>query len=246
MVATLRSASRLVAFMLLSAGMVAGFVVGRRGRSTPDRARWSLSCARRFLRLFGVDYTVEGRLPGAGVIVSNHLGYLDIVVFAACMPMVFVSKSEVGGWPGIGTLAKLAGTIFLNRARKSDLANAAARMKLAVESGVPVLFFPEGTSSDGSHVLPFHAGLFAPAAEGGWPVTPASIRYELDEGSVEDEVCYWSDMTFLPHFWNLLSKRRIRARVRFGEPLSTGPDRKALATASHVAVAALHRVVGDA
>lgn len=245
MVAMFRSAGRLVAFILLSAGMVAGFVAGRRGRSTPDRARWSLSCARRFLRLFGVDYTVEGPLPEAGVIVSNHLGYLDIVVFAACLPMVFVSKSEVGGWPGIGTLAKLAGTIFLNRARKSDLANAAVRMKLAVESGVPVLFFPEGTSSDGSQVLPFHTGLFQPAAESGWPVAPASIRYELEDGSVEDEVCYWRDMTFLPHFWNLLSKRRIHARVRFGEPLPPNRDRKALATASQVAVAALHRVVGE-
>lgn len=241
MVAILRSAGRLIVFIFLAAGMIGVFVLGRNGRSHISRARWAMNTGRRFLKLFGVDYEVEGTPPTGGVVVSNHLGYLDIVVFVACFPTIFVSKSEVGGWPGIGTLAKLAGTIFLNRARKSDLASAAAKMKEAVDAGVPVLFFPEGTSSDGTTVLPFYAGLFAPAVEAGWPVTPAWIGYELEDGSVEDEICYWRDMTFFPHFLNLLSKRRIHARIRFGEPIPPGKDRKEVATASHAAVAELHK-----
>jgi 1-acyl-sn-glycerol-3-phosphate acyltransferase len=95
--------------------------------------------------------------------------------------------------------------------------------------------FPEGTSTGGGRVLPFHSSLFAPAAQHGWPVTPAWIGYEVVDGSVEEEVAYWRDMTFLPHFLNLLGKRRVRAVVHFGEPLRNS-DRKALARELHEAV----------
>ena len=75
----------------------------------------------------------------------------------------------------------------------------------------------------------------SPAAQHGWPATPAHIRYEVADGVVEEDVAYWRDMTFLPHFLNLLGKRRVRACVTFGEPLRN-PDRKALARELHAAV----------
>jgi 1-acyl-sn-glycerol-3-phosphate acyltransferase len=237
----LRSVWRTVAFCVLSVFLVATFLVRRTGRSRRLRSAWAQDCARRYLRLFGVELDVRGPLPGGGVIVSNHLGYLDIVVFAACRPMVFVSKSEVGSWPGIGTLAGLSGTIFLDRARKSDLARASVSMREVVAEGIPVLFFPEGTSSGGAEVLPFHAGLFAPAAEHGWSVTPAWIGYGLDAGDPAEIVAYWRDMTFVPHFLRMMGRRRIRATVRFGSPLPPTADRKALAAAAHAAVDSLRR-----
>lgn len=234
-----RSALRLVAFVFVAGGWILRFIPGGYGRSYRGRTEWSIGCARAFLRLFGFEWTVEGAHPGRGIVVANHLGYMDIVVFAASGPTVFVSKSEVGGWPGIGTLARLSGTIFLNRARKSDLARAAEKMGEVIAEGVPVLFFPEGTSTGGDRILPFHAGLFEPAAAHGWTVTPAWIGYELEDGVVSEEVCYWRDMTFLPHFLNLLKHRRVRARIRFGQPLAPEPDRKALAAAAHAAVTRL-------
>jgi hypothetical protein len=82
------------------------------------------------------------------------------------------------------------------------------------------------------HLLPFHSSLPAPAAHHGWPVTSAWIGYEVEAGSVANEVAYWRDMTFLPHFLNLLGKRRVRAVVHFGTPLRN-PDRKALARELH-------------
>lgn len=237
----LRSAFRLVRFLAAASAWVLWHGLSRSGRSPAHRSRWAHACARSLLAGFGVELRVEGRPPAEGVVVSNHLGYLDIVVFAAAAPMVFVSKSEVARWPGIGFLARLSGTLFLERARRSDLARVAAEMRPVVEAGVPVVFYPEGTSTGGDRILPFHAGLFEPAASQGWKVTPAWIGYEMPEGSVAQEVCYWGTMTFLPHFLNLLSRTGIVATVRFGEPLPPSSDRKELAASAERAVRLLSR-----
>jgi 1-acyl-sn-glycerol-3-phosphate acyltransferase len=239
MIRILRSAWRTAGFIVVAASWVLRFGPRGYGRSLHRQMDWSIGCSRALLRVFGVDCRYEGIPPQSGIVVSNHLGYLDIVVFAAGSRTVFVSKSEVGRWPGIGTLARLSGTLFINRARKADLARAGEEIRQVVEAGIPVLFFPEGTSSGGAEVLPFHAGLFAPAAAQGWTVTPAWIGYELDDGSVSEEVCYWKDMTFAPHFLNLMSKRRVRATVRYGTPLPPSADRKRLAELAHAAVVEL-------
>jgi 1-acyl-sn-glycerol-3-phosphate acyltransferase len=102
-------------------------------------------------------------------------------------------------------------------------------MAALMRTGFVVVVFPEGTSSDGQQVLPFFSSLLEPAVAGGGPVTPAFIRYELSDGSVADEVCYWGDMTFGPHFLNLLTKREIRAQVRYGDARPPGQNRKQLA-----------------
>lgn len=235
----IRSIFRLLRFLVTASAWVVWHGLTRSGRSSAGRSRWAHACARSLLSGFGVELRVEGRPPTDGIVVSNHLGYLDIVVFAAASPMVFVSKSEVGRWPGIGFLARLSGTLFLQRARRSDLARVAGEMRPVVESGVPVVFYPEGTSTGGDRILPFHAGLFEPAASGGWKVTPAWIGYGMPEGSVSQEVCYWGTMTFFPHFLNLLSRTGIVATVRFGEPVPPSSDRKELAAAAEVAVRGL-------
>ena len=217
-----------------------------RAKCHQARAEWLSRFCQRLVRLFGVEVEVSGRPPADGLLVCNHLSYLDIVVLVAQAPTIFLSKSEVRNWPGLGVLVQCAGTLFVDRERRSDVARAGAELGAALKSGTPVCMFPEGTSSDGTRVLPFRSSLLAPAIDHDCRVNPVWIGYELEEGSVEEEVCYWGDMSFGPHFLNLLGKRRIYARVRYGTPQSPGDDRKALAAALHDEVSRLGRCEGSA
>ncbi|MEI7730001.1 MAG: lysophospholipid acyltransferase family protein [Verrucomicrobiota bacterium] len=210
--------------------------LARRGLPAPAvRARWCCSSARRLLRCFGVAVRLEGVPPGEGMVVSNHLSYLDIVLLAAIRPAVFVSKAEVRSWPVLGRLTRYAGTLYIRRDARHDVHRMAGDMKALLAEGMVVVLFPEGTSSDGASVLPFHSSLLAPAAEMGCPVTPAFIRYELPAGAgvVGRDVCYWGEMTLLPHLFKLLSKRGLTATVRFGACLTGSHDRKRLAAELH-------------
>jgi 1-acyl-sn-glycerol-3-phosphate acyltransferase len=202
------------------------------------RARWLRRWGSELIRIAGVQVEVRGHPPDGGLLVANHVSYLDVAALASATEMVFVSKAEVRHWPLIGQLARAGGTLFLQRERRADVADLAPQFQPLVEEGVVLTLFPEGTSTGGDHVLPFHSALLAPAARHGWPVTPAHVRYELPGGSVADEVAYWRDMTFLPHFLNLLGRRGGRVVVQFGEP-QRDSDRKALARSLHAAVVAL-------
>ncbi len=211
---------------------------------TLARARWAQRWARRYLSILGIEVAGQGQPPRAGVLVSNHLSYVDILVLGAAQPLVFVAKSELRGWPVVGWVTRCAGTVFVHRARRRDVRRVIGEFPRVVAAGAVVAFFPEGTSSDGRTVLPFHSSLFAPAVRRGWSVTPAWIEFavEADDGDATQEVCWWGDAGFPGHFWNFLSKRRIRARVRYGIPQPPGPDRKMLARRLHAQVCALGRV----
>jgi len=202
------------------------------------RARWLRRWSACVCPLIGVEVGLRGRAPDGGMLVCNHVSYLDMLALTAATEMVFLSKAEVRHWPLLGQIARAGGTLFVNRERRADVADLGPEFVAVIEEGVVLTMFPEGTSTGGDHVLPFHSSLFASAAQHGWPVTPAWIGYEVAAGVVEEDVAYWRDMTFLPHFLKLLGKRRVRAVVHFGEPLRN-PDRKALARALHRAVCGL-------
>jgi 1-acyl-sn-glycerol-3-phosphate acyltransferase len=165
------------------------------------------------------------------MIVSNHLSYLDILAFGAITPCVFVAKQEVAGWPVLGFFARMAGTIFVNRASRLQVADANARIESALKAGATVLLFAEGTSSDGRTVLPFRPALLEPMIRTQCPATPAAVSYSISYGSVADEVCYWRDMTLVPHLLNLLSKQGVHANVRFGVTEAGVTSRKLSAVA---------------
>jgi len=239
---TLRGIKLIVTVLL---AMVTYFLtiklLGRSG-SIVARAAWVQQQARRFLWALGVARCYEGTPPNHGVLVSNHVSYLDIIVLAARMPMIFIAKAEVAHWPVFGPLTRFAGTLFIRRDRKSDVVRVAAEMAPVLDAGVPLAFFPEGTSSGGDRVLPFRASLLAPLVEKGWSVTPAFLHYELapGDGVVADDVAYWRpEQEFGPHLLHLLGKRRIRAVVRYGQMQSPGDDRKELATRLREAICQL-------
>ena len=205
------------------------FLSGKAG-SIKERAHWLQRQCRRLGRALAIAPAFQGDPPSGGVLACNHLSYIDILVLGSRHPLVFLSKADVATWPVFGMLTKFAGTLFIRRELRSDVLRIAGEMPRVVDAGIVLAFFPEGTSTAGDRVLPFHASLFAPIAQNGWRVTPAFLRYTLEpgDGSVEEEVAYWRDMVFGPHLLNLLSKRRIHANVTYGVPLGPGTDRKVL------------------
>lgn len=219
-----------------------------RGPLTPEhRALWLQAACRWVLAAVGIRYGAKGKPPRHGLVVSNHLSYLDIAVYAAVMPCVFVSKVEVRRWPVFGWAARCAGTIFLDRASHGSAIAAAETIAGRLEQPVPVLLFPEGTSSDGSRVLRFHSTLFAPAVGMGAPVTAAAVRYAIADGDMEREVCWFGDAEFVAHLWKTLGREGLSAEVVFAEP-RVYSDRRIAARSAHAEVEAQRAecVVGQA
>jgi len=205
----------------------------------PDRAvraRWLQHLCRRALRVLGVDWHVRGPIPSSGLLVSNHLSYLDILLLGATAPCVFVSKCEVRRWPVFGWVATLAGTLYVRRDKRSDVARVAEDIGAALDEGALVVLFPEGTTSDGREVLPFKSSLLEPATRSPHALAAGCIAYALPDGNVAEEVCYWRDMTLGPHLLNLLGKRGLAARVRFAELRHAHTNRKDLARQLHTEV----------
>lgn len=233
-----------LAVVLLEAPILYFFLIKLTGRSKSPAAQaaWHTWHARHFLWVLGVKPTYAGQPPADGVMVSNHITYLDILLHAARGPMIFISKAEVAGWPIFGTLTRWAGTLFIRRDLRTDVRRVASEMVPIVQSGTVITFFPEGTSSDGNQVRPFLPSLLAPMVENGWKVTPAFIRYSLEpgDGTVEDDVAYYRPETvFGSHLLHLLGRKRVLAAVTYGQPHAAGFDRKALARELHDAVEAL-------
>jgi 1-acyl-sn-glycerol-3-phosphate acyltransferase len=152
------------------------------------------------------------------------------------MPCIFVSKSEVRSWPLFGMITTMAGTVYVDRKRKSHTRVANEGIRSALEQGLRVVIFPEGTSSDGREVLPFYPSLLEPAIEAGVPITAAHLSYEVEKGSVGQDIAYWGTMTFFPHLLKLLSVEGISSEVRFADHSRTFDDRKAAAVQMRVEV----------
>jgi 1-acyl-sn-glycerol-3-phosphate acyltransferase len=208
-----------------------------RGFSRPcpgvKRAAWLQRSSRRVLGIFKTEIHSFGAVPRSGLLVSNHLSYVDILVLASITPAMFVAKREVRGWPVFGWFAKLAGTLFVDREHRSRVGETTNEIQAALDAGALVVLFPEGTSSNGETVLPFKSSLLEPAARQTHSLFAALIQYQIDDGDVGEEVCYWKDMTLVPHLVNLLSKRTIRASVRFKQLREGSTDRKVLAKQLH-------------
>jgi 1-acyl-sn-glycerol-3-phosphate acyltransferase len=223
-------------------------LVVRRPATREARADWLHRFCARAMRGLGVEISVEGRFPEGGAVISNHLSYLDIVVFATLHPCVFVSKAEIKNWPVVGWMTTMSGTVYVERGHGGSAMRARRGMQAAVDAGLPVVFFPEGTTTNGSHLLKFHSGLLSQVLDGGSPVTAAYLQYRLAEDngsdvSVADDVCYWGDRNMLQHIFRFLGLRGVRAEVKFAEePILFSSDalhRKKAAVEARTAVAAV-------
>jgi 1-acyl-sn-glycerol-3-phosphate acyltransferase len=218
-------------------------LVRLRGPLTPvRRALWLQSACRGVLSSLGIEWSAEGTAPSQGLVVSNHLSYLDILICSAAMPCAFVSKTEVNKWPYFGLAARAGGTLFIDRASRASAVAVVAEMAERLKLPVPVLLFPEGTSTDGAHVLPFHTALFEPAVKVGATVTAAAVRYVIERGVPESELCWYGDAPFLTHLWKALGTPGFSARVSFGSP-ATYAGRRAAARVTHAQVSEMRGII---
>jgi 1-acyl-sn-glycerol-3-phosphate acyltransferase len=208
---------------------VTGIPFVMRNRRLHSRAAWLHRWCGFACRVLGIRTRTHGSMPSSGLLVSNHLSYLDIVVLGSIRPCVFVAKRDVARWPLFGWLAHAAGTIFVDRERRLSSQKAVDVIRDAIAGGSVVVIFPEGTSSDGSTVFPFKSALLESAVRLRCPIAAASVEYALDDGSVANEVCYWRDMTLVPHLLNLLCKREIGANYSFSPAKVRAGDRKEIA-----------------
>jgi 1-acyl-sn-glycerol-3-phosphate acyltransferase len=199
------------------------------------------------LALMGLKLRVEGApMEQPGAMVANHSSWLDIFVLNAKSDVYFVSKSEVAGWPGIGWLARATGTVFVRR----DPREARAQKELfeaRLLAGHRLVFFPEGTSSDGAQVLPFKstlfAAFFAPQLHARLRIQPVSVSYAAPDGQANAFYGWWGDMDFGPHLIAMLAAKSHGAvTLTYHAPLKASDfaSRKDLARASEIAVRAGH------
>jgi lyso-ornithine lipid O-acyltransferase len=194
--------------------------------------------ARVAARMFGLRLTRVGRpMTQGGAMVSNHVSWSDIIVLRATARVNFVSKAEVRRWPGVGLIAAVADTVFIER-RRTEAKRQEAELRARIETGQHLVFFPEATSTDGRRVLPFKSTLFSVFHSGAlrdtvW-VQPVTICYYPAPASGLDEKFFgwWGDMDFGPHMLALASHRHGgRAVVVYHPPVRAADfaDRKALA-----------------
>ncbi len=178
---------------------------------------WALQ----LLALWGIHLKVLGQpvRTGPALIVANHISWLDILVIHAARYCRFVSKSDIRGWPIIGALATGAGTLYIERSSRRDALRMVHDMADAMQEGNVVAVFPEGTTSDGRTLLPFHANLIQSAIVAEVPVQPMSLRF-VDARSGEPTLapCYIGEDTLLGSIWRTLTAPPIHAVVHFGEP----------------------------
>ena len=211
---------------------------GLHGVARPWTGWITVAVCRLCLPLLGLRASRRGGLaPGPSVIAANHSSWADIFALNACGPMVFVSKAEVAGWPGIGWLARATGTVFVARdPRKAEAQLHVLRARLA--AGQRLVLFPEGTSTDGRRVLPFRPTLFAAVLQPGACVQPASLLWQAPPGRDPAFYGWWGGMDFGPHLLALLAAPMGRVSVTLHPALTvpSGTHRKAIAAAAEAAV----------
>lgn len=194
-------------------------------------SRWSDG----LLRILGVrliantppEFSRDQFRHGA-MLVANHISWLDIFVIHATRRVHFVAKHEIRSWPVIGWLAWRAGTLFIQRAKKADIARINREMHALLDDGAWVAVFPEGTSTDGSRLLRFLPPLFQPAVEENLPVVPVALQYQTPAGAYTDAAAYADNVSFGASLWRIAGEQEIVAHIAFCAPIR-GDSRRELA-----------------
>lgn len=171
------------------------------------------------LRLAGVRVKKYGITNDMKFIVSNHLSYLDILVLCAQFPTAFVTSVEIRETPFLGLITKLGGCLYVERRNRENLSNEIKELTLALQKNIPVTVFPEATSTNAESVLRFKRPLFQASPDSSVPVSPVCINYLKIDGkhfdlSNRDSVCWYGDMGFISHLWNLMGKNDVLVELR--------------------------------
>jgi 1-acyl-sn-glycerol-3-phosphate acyltransferase len=196
---------------------------GRRARV----AAWS----REVLDCLGITLHVQGHArPGAKLLVSNHVSWLDIITINSVETSRFVSKVEVAQWPLVGPMVTLAGTIYLERARRRDAMRVVGLVTQTLRDGHVAAVFPEGTTGSGLQLLPFHGNLLQSAIDADVPAQAAALRYSDSRQAVSQAAAYVGDTSLLQSLWWIACAQDLSVTLMFqAAHRVTHTDRRALA-----------------
>lgn len=205
-------------------------------KSEINRA-WSL----KMLRICGmrlVVYNDSTRLDASVLVVGNHVSWLDIYAINAWRPTPFVSKAEVRQWPIVGWLAEKLDTVFLKREKRTEAVRIMHEMAGRLRNGGLMCVFPEGTTSDGLGLLPFHANLLQAAVSAGCAVQPICLMYEGAQGRQSVAPAYTGELSLGTSLDMVLRGGPLVAHLYVCEPIAPGGDRRAMSAAARAAIAA--------
>ena len=247
LLAPLRLAGLLV--LLLAGLAIAG--LGYPWLSQPRRNRITRSWSALLLAVCGARLRVRGDLPAplartgmvpgqpGRLLLINHISWIDIFAINAALPARFVAKAEIGRWPLLGTLVTLSGTLYIERGRRHAVHAVNHKVAEHLRMGESVALFPEGTTTDGSELLPFHSNLIAPVMEAGGQVWPVALRY-TEDGQPSRTAAFVGDDTLAHSIWKILTARRLAIDVALLDPVAA--DGETHPTRHHVAQAARQRI----
>jgi len=214
-----------LALLFLAGLLIAGGLFPALGRIlTPVRFKRVRDAIKlRWLQAFGRILNLRAvktgqAAAGPALIVGNHISWLDIIVLGQYAPGCFAAKSEIAGWPVIGYLSRQAGTVFIRRGDKKQILQTTESMAWQLRQGGNILVFPEGTTTDGSAVLDFHASLFQPALLTKSTVQPVAVRYS---GAAKAAAPFIGDDEFVAHLLKMLALEAIEVSIDFLPPLDS-------------------------
>ena len=196
---------------------------------------------RGLLWIFNIHMTIhpENAWYQGGLVVSNHMGYVDIFVHSAACGMRFCPKSDARSWPLLGWYAELTHPIWIDRSSRLKSMEVMKEFCATLEHQVPLIVYPEGTSTDGQQVLPFKTSPFEAASTGGFPIQPLVTIYRVPEG--EESPCWYTDIGIIPHLWKLVGISRIDCDLYILPQIpAEGRSRKELADLTHQIISEAH------
>jgi 1-acyl-sn-glycerol-3-phosphate acyltransferase len=210
--------------------------------SDKNRVRVERQWNRQLMGILNIHFRIYGEVPDLLVknvmLVANHVSWLDIYLLNAIRPVRFVSKIEVRSWPVVGFLASKTGTLFIDRSKRHDTRRVNHEVSTALSNGGCVAVFPEGTTSNGSKLLPFHASLLQPAVHSQSRLWPAAIRYTHADGTLNTTPAYVDELTFGDSLLLILSQKIIYAEIEFLQPIHAhGKERRDLAKEAEIVIA---------
>jgi 1-acyl-sn-glycerol-3-phosphate acyltransferase len=238
-------------------GLSIAFIAFPLCKSQATRNRINHWWSRWVLRLCGVRLRVSGQplsdeliltgmTPGrtGRLLLSNHISWLDIFSINAAMPCRFVAKAEIVRWPVIGGMVAHSGTLFIERGKRRAVATVNEAVRGYLRGGESIGIFPEGTTTRGDSLLPFHSNLLAPALEENCPVWPVGLRYTA-RGQFSDAAAFVGDMGLVTSLAKVLVADDLEVEVAFLPALEAAAyeNRHTLARAAHAALSAHFRLV---
>jgi 1-acyl-sn-glycerol-3-phosphate acyltransferase len=190
---------------------------------------WSAGMLRILNVRVGIDEGAQLHGISSGLIVANHVSWLDVFILNAVVPTRFVAKSEVRNWPMIGWLCARAQTLFIERGKARAAARVSSLMTKLLQSGECLAVFPEGTTTDGTSVGHFHSSLLQSAIDADTLAFPVAIRYQDERGAHCTLAAFIGDMSFGASLWSILCAPAMHVRLAPSPPISpTDSDRHSL------------------